>query len=44
MRGIVIPPGSRAHHTQTDRVGTWDISCLAVLALAGGPHREDEEL
>ena len=27
MRGIVVLPGSRAHHAQMDRVGTWDISC-----------------
>ena len=33
MRGTVIPPGSMPHHAQIDRVGTWDISRLAVSCL-----------
>ena len=26
MRGIVVPPGSKATSRAKDRVGTWDIS------------------
>jgi hypothetical protein len=30
MRGIVVPPGFRVTSRAKDRVGTWDISRLAV--------------
>jgi hypothetical protein len=50
MRGIVSSRRGRGpHHAHKDRVGTWDISCLAVVVVEwcvlkyGGPHREGEE-
>src|SRR5262245_15566397 len=38
--------GQRPHHVQRDRIGTWEISGLAValqLREYGGPRREGEE-
>ena len=47
MRGIVVPPGSKATSRAKGSPGTWDISWLAAVvsvgALCGGPHREGEE-
>ena len=31
MRGAVALPGSKATHVQRDRIGTWEISGLAVV-------------
>jgi hypothetical protein len=31
MRGADALPGSKATHVQRDRIGTWEVSCLAVV-------------
>jgi hypothetical protein len=38
--------GLGPHHAHKDRVGNWEISCLAAAVACfeyGGPHREGEE-
>ena len=47
MRGIVVPPGSRA--TSRANGSRWNLGYLAsghrclICAECGGPHREGEE-
>jgi hypothetical protein len=46
MRGIVVPPGSRATSRAQGSRRNWEISCLAAAVACfeyGGPHREGEE-
>jgi hypothetical protein len=43
MRGIVVPPGSRATSRAQGSVGTWDIPRLTTGHVPTGPHREGEE-
>src|ERR1700676_5029541 len=33
MRGADALPGRRPHHVQKDRIGTWEVSCLAAGAV-----------
>ena len=45
MRGIVVPPGSRA--TSRAKGSRWNLGYLVsgrqLLTCEGGPHREGEE-
>jgi hypothetical protein len=43
MRGAVALLGSRPHHVQKDRIGTWEISSLTHWPCLNGPRREGEE-
>ena len=39
MRGADALPGSKAHHVQRDRIGTWEVSGLAVRCCVSGTVR-----
>src|SRR4051795_7497016 len=39
MRGADALPGSRPHHVQRDRIGTWEVSGLAVRCCVSGTVR-----
>ena len=39
MRGADALPGQRPHHVQRDRIGTWEVSGLAVRCCVSGTVR-----
>ena len=39
MRGADALPGSKANHVQRDRIGTWEVSGLAVRCCVSGTVR-----